>query len=65
MSFSFFRYIQLSSELHDVSQKALDHLIDKLLERVGEDSSPELITLPSLMIIGVVKMEMHIFANIT
>ena len=40
-----FKYIQLSSAalrqwINDVSQKARDYLIDKLLERVGAASSP-------------------------
>ena len=43
--FSMFKYIQLSSAalrqwINDVSQKARDYLIDKLLERVGAASSP-------------------------
>ena len=45
--------------------KAHNHLINKLLERVGGVPTPLLITLPSLMVIGVVKLEKHFFANIT
>ena len=61
-------YIQLSSValpewINEVSQKVRDHLINKLLERVGGASLPKLIMLLSLMVIGVVKVEMHIYAN--
>ena len=48
--------------IRDVSQKARDL---KLLERVGETPSPLLTALPSLMVIGVEKLEIHLFANIT
>ena len=63
-------YLQLSSVvlcswIHDVSQKARDHLIGKLLERVGGTPSLELITQPSLIIIDTEKQEMQFFANIT
>ena len=57
--------VALRQWIHDVSQKARDYLIHKLLERVGEAALPLLIILPSLMVISVVKLEMHLFANIT
>ena len=63
-------YLHLSSValnywIHDVSQKARDHLIDKLLEEVGGAPSPKLITLPTLMVFVIVKLVMHLFAHIT
>ena len=51
--------------VHDFSQRAHDHLIDKLLERVGDAPSPKLITLPTLVVIGIVKLVKHLFAHIT
>ena len=40
------------------------HLINRLLERVGGAPSPLLITLPSLIVIGLLKLAMHLFENI-
>ena len=51
--------------IHNVSQNARDQLINKLLERVGGAVWPWLKTLPSLIVISVVKLEIHLFANIT
>ena len=47
-------------------QKTRNDVIDKLIERVGGVPSAELITLPILMVmaIGIVKLEMHLSANI-
>ena len=68
--FFYVLYLDLSSValnywIHDVSPKARDHLIDKLLEGVDGTPSPKLITLPTLMAIGIVKLVMHLFAHIT
>ena len=55
-------FCDLALWIHDVSEKACDYLMDKLLERVG--GAPSLIALPSVMVIGIGKLEMHLFANI-
>ena len=63
-------YLQLSSMalhywIHYISQNAREHLIDKLLERMGGTLSPKILTLPTLIVIDTVKLEMHLSANIT
>ena len=48
-----------------VFRKSCDHVIDKLGEAEGDVSSPQFTLLSSLMVIGNVEVEMHLFSNVT
>ena len=60
----FLNSVALCQWILDILKKARNPMIDRLIGSADGVSSLWLITLPSLIAIGVAKLDMHIFVNI-